>query len=179
MDKIIKAHFDVFRRRGELPPELAREQACSGMFLFNENDILKKWQNNFNGISYVDPKGNRFRGAVDNLLVNSENLVVLDYKTRGFPLKSDSASYYQLQLDSYNYLLRKNGRKTENYSFLLFYIPSSVDEVGKFIFNTTLIKLETDPKRAENKWAESLVLLNSACPEKECGHCEGRGNKLK
>lgn len=174
MDKVIKNYFDAFKKLGSLPPELARESACEGMHLFDE-PILRKWQDNFNGISYVGPKGNRFRGAVDNILVHGEKLIVLDYKTRGFPLKDDSHTHYQLQLDSYNYLLRKNGYQTEDYSFLLFYIPSHVEPSGKFVFDTTLIKVETDSNRAEKRWAESLNLLNGVCPEELCAYCEGRG----
>ena len=112
MDGILKKHFDRFRDKGLLPPEICENNYCNGMKLFGENgeekELLKLWQSNFKGISYIDKKGNHFHGAVDNILKEGETLIVLDYKTRGFPLKEDTHKHYQLQMDCYNYLLRKN-----------------------------------------------------------------------
>jgi xanthosine utilization system XapX-like protein len=56
----------------------------------------------------------------------NDRLIVLDYKTRGFPLKEDTAAHYQDQLDIYNFLLRKNGYRTEDYGYLLFYLAAGV-----------------------------------------------------
>lgn len=53
MDRILKAHFDSFRAKARLPPEL-RELA--GAKLFSDMDLLTVWRNNFRGISYHDKK---------------------------------------------------------------------------------------------------------------------------
>src|SRR3989338_1814191 len=121
MDKVLKAHFDSFIGSKELPPELLKLK--SKYKLFSDASLLAAWRNNFKGISYADDKGNVLHGAVDNILVKNYKLVVLDYKTRGFPLKEDTANNYQDQLDIYNFLLRKNGYETEDYAYLLFYHP--------------------------------------------------------
>ena len=63
----------------------------------------------------------------------NEKLIVLDYKTRGFPLKEDTAAHYQLQLDVYNFLLRKNDHDTEDYAYLLFYVPREVTATGEVL----------------------------------------------
>ena len=139
MDKILKTHFDSFRDKGLLPNEL--KELNGKVSLFNNIELLKEWRNNLKGIQWTDKNGNIFRGAVDNLLQKGKKLIVLDYKTRGFPLKEDTAEHYQDQLDIYNLLLRKNGYKTENYAYLLFYHPSNINENGNVIFHTDLIKM--------------------------------------
>src|SRR3989338_4034032 len=116
MDGILKTHFDNFMRKGLLPPELCKEGRCEGLKLFDDEESLKVWRNNFKGISWTDKKGNVLHGAVDNILVKGKKLIVLDYKTRGFPLKEDTADHYQHQIDIYNFLLQKNSYETENYA---------------------------------------------------------------
>ena len=174
MDKILKVHFDKFRDNGELPPEICEDRECKGMKLFDDEEKMKIWQSNFKGIQFTDKKGNLLRGAVDNLLVKGSKLIVLDYKTRGYPLKEDTAEFSRNQLDIYNFLFRKNGYETEDYAFLLFYIPSEVTKTGEVIFDTELVKMKVDVKNAEKIWKNALKLLNSDCPSKSCEWCEGR-----
>jgi hypothetical protein len=163
MDRILKIHFDSFRDKGELPPELVK---LKGNYkLFDNAELLAVWRNNFKGIEYVDKDGNVFRGAVDNILIKGSKLVVLDYKTRGFPLKEDTSSHYQNQLDIYNFLLRKNGYKTLNYAYLLFYHPSNVDSDGDVVFNTDLVKMKISVSNAERIFNDALKVLNSGIPD--------------
>ncbi len=171
MDRILKIHFDSFMVKGELPPELKLNAKYK---LFSDAELLAVWRNNFKGITYTDKNGNVFRGAVDNILVKNGKLVVLDYKTRGFPLKEDTAAHYQNQLDIYNFLLRKNGYKTLNYAYLLFYHPSNVETNGNVVFNTDLVKMKISVKNAESIFSNALEVLNSDIPEakEECGFCE-------
>ena len=176
MDGILKTHFDKFRDNKKLPPELKENKECKGCKLFEDKELLSIWRNNFKGISLKDKAGNVLHGAVDNLLVKGKKIIVLDYKTRGFALKEDTHEHYQNQLDIYNYLLRKNGYETENYSFLLFYVPKEVTETGEVIFDTTLKKMNIDINNAEKIWKKALKLLNGACPkdsekEEECLWC--------
>ncbi|MBS3091586.1 PD-(D/E)XK nuclease family protein [Candidatus Pacearchaeota archaeon] len=177
MDGILKTHFDKFRDKGKLPPELKENKDCKGCKLFEDKELLVVWRNNFKGISLKDKEGNVLHGAVDNLLVKGKKIIVLDYKTRGFPCKDDTADHYQNQLDIYNYLLRKNGYETEDYSFLLFYVPKEVTETGEVVFDTTLKKMKIDVKNAEQIWKKALKLLSGPCPkdsqkEEECEWCK-------
>ncbi len=112
--------------------------------------------------------------AVDNILMKGKKLIVLDYKTRGYALKEDTAEHYQDQLDIYNYLLRKEGYDTENYAFLLFYVPKEVTETGEVIFDTELVKMKIDVKNADKIFKKAIKLLNSECPKKSCEWCNGR-----
>ena len=177
MDRILKAHFDKFMREGKLPPELCEgknAESCANLKLFDNENLLSVWRNNFKGISWTDKKGNILHGAVDNILVNKTNnkLIVLDYKTRGFPVKENTAENYQLQLDVYNFLLKKNGYKTEDFAFLLFYVPREVTATGEVIFDTELKKVNISAERGEKIWKNALKLLNSECPKETCEWCD-------
>ena len=139
MDMILKKHFDRFMQRGELPPEIREYGVGNGYKLFNDKAKLDIWRSNQKGIQYKDKtSGILLRGAVDNLLEKGEKLVVLDYKTRRYPLKEDTHEHYQTQMDIYNFLLRMNGYDTENYAYLLFYYPREIAETGEVIFDTKL-----------------------------------------
>ena len=189
MDRVLKEHFDKFMIQGKLPPELCENSDCKNLKLFDDQELLKTWRNNLKGISYKDKQGNELHGAVDNILMKQTGkkkiLIVLDYKTRGFPLKEDTAEHYQNQLDSYNFLLEKNGYETEDYGFLLFYVPKEVLETGEVIFDTTLVKMKCNAGDAEKVWKKALKLLNGECPkdngqEEECVWCkmvEGEGGE--
>ncbi|MDD5193676.1 MAG: PD-(D/E)XK nuclease family protein [Candidatus Nanoarchaeia archaeon] len=173
MDSILKKHFDKFMEQNKLPPELRENKECKGCKLFDDKDLLNTWRSNFKGIVIKDKDENVLHGAIDNLLMKGKKLIVLDYKTRGFPLKEDTHEHYQNQVDIYNYLLRENGYKTEDYAFLLFYYPKEVLETGEVVFHTVLKKMKIDVKNAEHIWKRSLKLLNGECPKKheECPWC--------
>ena len=172
MDGILKKHFDSFRDRGLLPPEINGHGHFKGMKLFEDEALLKVWRSNFKGLAWEDKEGNVLHGAIDNLLVNGKRLIVLDYKTRGFALKPDTHHHYQHQLDIYNFLLRKNGYETEDYGFLLFYIPEKVLETGEVVFDKQVVKMEANVKHAEKLFRDALKLLNVECPKKSCEWCE-------
>jgi len=171
MDRILKEHFDRFMKKGELPPELSD---LKGYKLFDDEELLKIWRSNFKGIQWTDKQGNLFRGAVDNILVKGKKLVVLDYKTRGYPLKEDTHKHYQDQMDIYNFLLRKNGYKTEEYTYLIFYHPHEVFENGHVCFNTDLVKIKVSIKNAEKIFKKAVEVLEGDCPKasEECGFCK-------
>jgi|SRR3989344_355055 len=175
MDKILKEHFDRFMEKGELPPELL-ENKLEGCTLFDDKEKLKAWRNNFKGLQYLDKNsGVLLRGAVDNILVKGNKLIVLDYKTRGFPLKEDTHKHYQIQMDMYNLLLRKNGHETEDYAYLLFYYPNKITETGEVIFDTKLIKMPTSAENGQKVFEKAVKLLESKEAPKsshECGFCK-------
>ncbi|MBU2104647.1 MAG: PD-(D/E)XK nuclease family protein [Nanoarchaeota archaeon] len=174
MDKILKTHFNTFMEKGQLPPELCENHECANMKLFDDPELLAIWRSNFKGIQWKDKKGNILRGAVDNILMKGKKLIVLDYKTRGYALKEDTAEHYQDQLDIYNFLLRKAGYDTEDYAFLLFYVPKEVLATGEVIFDTELVKMKINIKNAEDIFNKAITLLNNKCPGEKCEWCSGR-----
>lgn len=171
MDRVLKEHFDSFRRKGQLPPELAA--LGKSVKLFDDDALMAEWRNNFKGIRWADGKGNIFRGAVDEILKKGKKLIVLDFKTRGFPIKKDTHEYYQDQLDIYNFLLRKNGYKTEDYAYLLFIHPARVRKNGDVAFDSDLVKMKVFPENALKLFRNALKVLNGKKPKpgEECGFC--------
>ena len=178
MDKILKIHFDSFMRKGELPPEL---KELKDVKLFDDEELLKVWRSNFKGIPWEDKEGNLFRGAIDNILKKGNKLIVLDYKTRGYPLKEDTHEHYQNQMDIYNLLLRKNNYKTEDYAYLLFYHPDKVNKKGDVVFNTDLIKMKVSIENAENIFKNALEVLKDKIPKasEECEYCRWNAENQK
>ena len=174
MDRILKIHFDRFMEKGKLPPELMHSECVHGCKLFDDAEKLKIWRNNFKGIQWTDREGNILMGAVDNLLQKGDKLIVLDFKTRGAGVKEDTAAHYQDQLNIYNFLLRSNGHKTEDYAYLLFYHPTLVNDDGSVVFGTELVKMNVDVEEAEKLFRNALKVLEGEMPEasKECGFCE-------
>ncbi len=176
MDKVFKEHFDTFQQQGKLPPELNQ---LKNVTLFENKELLNTWRNNRKGLEWKDTAGNMLRGALDNVLKHDNKLIVLDYKTRGYPLKEDTQDHYQDQLDLYNFLLRKNGYETEDYSYLLFYYPTHVLETGAVVFHTDLIKMNVNIANAESILKNALNTLSKDIPEPspECAYCTFRNLK--
>ena len=102
----------------------------------------------------------------------NNKLIVLDYKTRGSPLKENTHEYSQDQLNIYAWLLERLGFQVENFAYLLFYVPKEVLETGEVVFDTILKKMNIITEDAEKLWEKALELLNSECPEKGCQWCE-------
>ena len=164
MDLILKKYFDEFRCDGCLPPDIENE--LDG-HLFDDLDKLKVWRNNFKGLQYTDEdSGIGLRGALDDLFVTDEGFhILLDFKTRGFPLKEDTHKHYQHQMDLYCYLLDKNGMKTSDFACLVFYHPTKVESGGLFRFKCDVIKLKADKKDGEKLFMDAIEVLQRAEPE--------------
>ena len=167
MDGILKVHFDKFMEKGELPPEIKELKGCR---LFDDMEKLKIWRSNFKGLEYTEGDV-MLRGAVDNILVKGKKLIVLDYKTRGFPLKDDTHEHYRVQMDLYNFLLRKNGYDTEDYSYLLFYYPNRVNDNGEVVFDTKLVKINVGD--GEKVFKKAIKLIKGEEPKEKCEWCKG------
>ena len=180
MDKILKEHFDRFMEKGEMPPELKEQDCVKECKLFDDKEQLKIWRSNFKGIQHQYNKDFLIRGAVDNILIKGKKLIVLDYKTRGYPLKEDTHTHYQDQMDIYNYLLRKNNYKTEDFAFLIFYFPTEVTSTGEVVFDTVLKRMKVDVGNAEGIIKKAVKVLKGRIPkaDKECGWCRW-AEKLK
>jgi len=179
MDKVLKEHFDRFMEKGSLPPEILKCPELSSCSLFDDKEKLKVWRSNFKGIQWTDPEsGVLLRGAVDNILKRGGRLIVLDYKTRGYPLKEDTHEHYRLQMNLYNFLLRKNGYRTEDASYLLFYYPSHVADNGDVAFHTKLVRMDVDIASAESVFRKAVDVLkmdDAPDPGEGCEWCGFRG----
>ncbi len=179
MDRILKHHFDSFREKDALPPEL--ESLNGDVKLFDGLKLLEIWRDaRKGGIQWKDDDGNIIIGAVDDILQKGKKLIVLDFKTRGYPVKEDTHEYYIDQLNVYSFLLRKNGYETEDYAYLIFYHPTKVAETGDVLFHKELKKIPISIKAAEKLIKDALKMLEDEMPNasEKCGFCGWR-EKLK
>ncbi|MDP3640413.1 MAG: PD-(D/E)XK nuclease family protein [Nanoarchaeota archaeon] len=175
MDKIIKRRFDAYRKAGSLPKELA---TLDDVILFPDEKLLRKWRDQRKGLQWTDEQGNTLAGSLDEALqTTSGEIVVLDYKTRGFPLKK-TPDYYTLQLECYTFLLQQQGFSMADYAFLLFYYPQSFAENGDVTFNHQLVKISVSPAHAEETFRKAVGVMEREKPSlnKSCGFCNWRGN---
>lgn len=173
MDREIKAHFDRHRARGELPPELngrVDEQLHPDQtFLERARDWRLEPRLHDDELDVV------LRGGVDDLLETVDGrLVVLDYKTRGYPPKGDGApDYYRRQLNCYTLLLGGTGTPTADHAYLLYYYPDTVDG-GDVTFHTDLVEVPVDVGAARALLERAVETLDGSMPEADddCEFCE-------
>ena len=173
IDLVLKKHFDKYRKLGKLPPELEKHGVKAK--LFSDINLLDTWRNNLHGIQWLDPdSGILLRGAVDEILEKNGTLIVIDFKTRGFPVKENTAEFYKDQIDIYNFLLMKNGFKTADYGYLLFLHPERINGHASFLFETELATLKINAKHAEELFRKATRVLSNRMPEAsaKCGFCE-------
>lgn len=173
MDKIIKQRFDAYRRKREVPEELASR---SELALFPAQKLLNSWRRQRGALAWQDENSNTLAGSLDDVLQTvHEELVVLDYKTRGFPLKT-TPDYYTLQLECYTLLLQKLGFSTTGYALLLFYSPDSFTEQGTVRFNSQLVEVPVYPDHAEETFQAAVQALDGRKPkaDKKCAYCAWR-----
>jgi CRISPR/Cas system-associated exonuclease Cas4 (RecB family) len=174
VDQKVKNHFDRFRQKDESPPELEDLD----LTLLEDSQFLQKarsWRtepklrlNELNAI---------LRGGVDDLLEDqSGNIVVMDYKTRGYPPKEDSGApdYYRRQVNLYNLILRENGYKTKEYGLILYFYPEKFTESGGFLFHTEIRKVDVDMEKARKMVEDAVNTLEGEIPEhsENCDFCE-------
>lgn len=173
MDREIKNHFDIYRSKKSLPPELSSSD-FAGILLYDDQAQLERWRNWRTGLEYKDADGNILSGALDDLLVKDDLYIPFDYKTKGSPTTvEDAQKYYQNQLDCYALMLDSNGFKSAGFGFLLYYSPKLVTENGSVAFQTQPIKIETKVERAKATTARAINLMKGPIPAVNfnCEYC--------
>lgn len=178
MDGVLKKYFDKFRVQGRLPPEI--EGKVKGR-LYPNLKKLEPMRQNFKGLASEFPEYNiKLKGAIDELLINEEGLhVVFDFKTRGYPIKTDTHRHYQDQLDLYALLLKKNGFSPADYGYLLFIYPTEFKE-GKATFKSEVVKMQVDWKNGLTILGKVQEILEGPLPEAhtDCEFCLYRSTAM-
>lgn len=167
MDLKIKKYFDDYR--GSLPPEIKGK--VRGV-LFKDLATLNKWRYWRTSLKYQ--KDNIvLHGAFDDLLVDGDVYIALDYKTRGFAPKDETLKYYLHQLDLYTLLLNENNYKTDGVAYLVYYYPEKVSKNGMVKFNVKPERVKVSLKRAEKLLDDAIKLLDGPEPKEheECEYC--------
>jgi len=172
MDIAIKAYFDRYRLRNEMPPEIAGK--VSGK-LFPDLEVLEHWRSwRTTDLCYEDKALNAvLSGALDDCVIDGGYYVPLDYKTRGSGIKENPAIYYQTQLDSYCLMLDSRGYGTPGFSYLVYYWPLEVREQGIVKFKVEPIKIATNSESVKKTFSDAVRLLSGGmpAPSMECEYC--------
>jgi len=172
MDAVIKAYFDTYRKIDALPPEIKGKVEGE---LVRDQRLLDRWRNWRTGLSFQDTDAILF-GALDDCLVlktdEGDFYSPLDYKTRGWPRKDDSTSYYQYQMDAYTFLLEKNGFPARKKAFVVFFHPVAMREGGVTQFEISPVEIETDPERAYKEFRAAVALLQNPKPPAKHSDCQ-------
>ena len=172
VDELLKEEFDAYRSKKLIHPLL--KDVNIKAHLFENQRLLNQWRNNLAGIRYFDDglKATLF-GAVDDVLeFDNGKIAPLDYKSTG---SSASKVYdrFQLQLDTYTYLMEKNGFKTPRKGYLAFYI---VDKSRGFIdrlpFRKEMVEIETNPSDIYEIFKDAVACLRGETPPKHSQDCQ-------
>lgn len=172
VDSLLKEEFDTYRTKNFSHPLLLENNIKA--HLFPNQKLLNQWRNNFEGIRYFDKdlKATLF-GAVDDVLeFNDKKIAPLDYKSTG----STAANVYdrfQLQLDTYTFLMEKNGYKTPRKGYLAFYI---VDKSRGFIdrlpFRKEVLEIDTNPSDIYEIFKDAIDILKQTTPPPHSQDCQ-------
>jgi len=176
VDGLLKEEFDTYRAKN-LPHPLLAENNIKA-HLFGNQKLLNQWRNNFAGIRYFDEalQATLF-GAVDDVLEfegpeGCPTIAPLDYKSTG----STAAKVYdrfQLQLDTYTFLMEKNGYKTPRKGYLAFYI---VDKSRGFIdrlpFRKEVVEIDTNPSDIYEIFKDAVGCLKNQTPPPHSSDCQ-------
>jgi hypothetical protein len=183
MDHVIKIYFDQYRKQDRFPPEL--EGKLPGR-LFPNQELLNGWRKTTSfsrrtgGLWHLNETlGADLVGLLDDCLLEGENHIPLDYKTRGYRPKENSYQYNQLQLDLYTFLLSQNGFKTAQVGYLLYYWPLEMIRDGRVTFGVEPHRVSTEPDRGRRLFEKAAQLLrlsasegNSPPPSPGCTFCQ-------
>jgi len=172
VDTLLKEEFDTYRTKSLQHP-LFKENSIKA-HLFKNQKLLNQWRNNLAGIRYFDQDLNAtLFGAVDDILEFEDGkLAPLDYKSTG-TLPAKIYDRFQLQLDTYTFLLEKNGFQTSHKGYLAFYV---VDKNKGFIdrlpFRKEIMEIETNPSDIYDIFKDAVAVLNKSAPPKHSSDCQ-------
>ncbi len=184
VDQLLKAEFDGYRERKVMPPVLKDIESLASAKLFPDQEQLQKWRNNFEGLRYYDQglDATLFGAVYDMLEFDYGSLAVIDYKSSG---AKEVSVYddYQMQMDTYTYILEQIGHKTVRKAYFVFY---QVDKTqgffgeavasgnGRLPFTGIIKEIQTDPSYIYDAFEKAVKLARSSQPpasHAECGYC--------
>lgn len=191
VDALLKKEFDIHRANGNPHPLMEAYGIKAVPFSHAKLDI---WRENFKGIEYRHPEtGLLVCGAVDDVWQDEDGkLIIVDYKstskdTKIEALDQDWHDGYKRQMETYQWLFRKNGFDVSDRGYFVYANASKDREAfdAKLEFDVTLI-----PYDGNASWIDGVLLDLHAClesddipvPSLDCDYCRYRemaGKKLQ
>ena len=164
MDRVLKAYFDGYRKRGTLPPLI--QGKLTGALSAQPMTL-----------GFNDPQTKaRLWGRLDDCIVLAgAKLAPLDHKTRASAPDdvSYTQKYYQFQMDVYTLLLERNGHPTSRTAYVVYYFPLEGELHQGFPFGVDVHTIETDPEGAYEVFAAACRCLAGSLPScaAACEYC--------
>jgi CRISPR/Cas system-associated exonuclease Cas4 (RecB family) len=165
VDILLKKEFDLLRKKGEAH-ELMKKYKVNAVPY--QHPKMEDWRNTFVGVQHLHPKTNLLVfGAVDDVWVNPRGeLHVVDYKStsteRKISLDDEYKQGYKIQMEVYQWLLRKNGFKVSDAGYFVFANAGKnrPDFDGRLEFELSIV-----PYRGDDSWVEKAVIDIKKCLE--------------
>jgi len=162
IDRVLRAYFDKYRDKGELPPNM--KGLVPGKPVKELPGQLKY---------YDEGLAAQLSGKLDELLeMDDGTYSVLDFKTRGSS-PNEMIPAYQNQMDLYTFLLDKNTYKMNGSAYLAYFFPKSADG-NNFEFELEIKKLSVDTGNAKKLFSDAVKTLQTEQipdPDPECEYC--------
>ena len=172
VDELLKEEFDAYRKRNAVHPLLKENHIKA--HLFSNQKLLNQWRNNLAGIRYFDEelKATLF-GAVDDVLEFDDGKIApLDYKSTGGDV-SKIYDRFQLQMDTYAFLMEKNGFQTSRKGYLAFYVvDKSKGFIDRLPFRKEIMEINTNPSDIYEIFKDAVVVLRKDFPPKHSTDCK-------
>jgi hypothetical protein len=163
-DKVIKSYFDLYRPSGELPPMVADKIEGRLQYPFQET-YFYHYNDNYGLVGKLD----------ECLITKDRTFTPVDHKTASSdPNLHDLIPAYQTQLDTYAFLLERNGHPTSGIGHLIYFYPDQGRELHKgFPMQVTVKTLKTNPQRALTEMMKAIKILEGKMPRpsKDCPFC--------
>src|SRR3989344_2183455 len=115
-----------------------------------------------------------FRGKLDECLVDGQGrFLPFDFKTKGDVPREDAFKYYVTQLESYGWLLERNGYPAGQKAYLMYVYPKAVEDNMAVDFGATLQEVAIKPQRITGLLNDAVALLSSPAPPRHsaCQFC--------
>lgn len=164
-DTIIKKYFDLYRGTDDLPPIVAGQ-------------IEGRLQNPFQEIYFANVNSKYgFKGKLDECVVRDDgHFTPVDHKTASSdPRTRDLIPAYQMQLDSYAWLLDQNRKPSSGIGHLVYFFPDEGRALHQgFPMQVTVKTLKTDPSRVKPAILEAVEILEGPlpAPADDCPFCK-------
>lgn len=163
IDLALKAYYDHFRGKRDLPPMLEGE--LKGRLL-PDQALVDRFRSD--GFGFEDEElGIWFGGKLDDVLELSDGSIIpIDNKSHGFPPK-EAHEFHIYQLSGYTLMLIKNGFKTKNFGYLIHYFLDhrNLDMGNPLCQHLAVEEVKTEPTLIEQFLSEAVELLRGSMPK--------------
>jgi hypothetical protein len=172
MDELLKEEFDAYRAKKLIHPLIKENNIKAHLFL--NQKLLNQWRSNLAGIRYFDSEiGATLFGAVDDVLEFDDGKIApLDYKSTGSTAEN-IYDRFQLQLDTYTFLMEKNGFQTPRKGYLAFYIiDKSRGFIDRLPFRKEFMEINTNPSDVYEIFKDAVGALREPNPPAHSLDCQ-------